>query len=346
MSSFQPHANFYYLFIPLDVSRLDTDNKKKKEKKYTMQYNTAGFTNDIPAPYTGQTPQSVASLRLYRRLAHGKKALFAPSDTAAADYFIVNPIPQKQRRQWKPIFYRGDNPKYTPTSTVMGRAFRIGAWKSFHVQLGEGVREVQENERRKAAASKLRIKNKFRKTFGAQQKAPTEDLDQREVVGKVVEIPVRRAGFTRKVEFELGGVQYQWKGTRMYSASFMRGVKGWSQSLKLVRKHDNALIAGVDKRRWATFESSIRSEGPPNQSKRWTGTLYFYDPSAADAEYGVIPAIRVVDEDATTSHHVNEPSELTDAITITCWIVVEAEHRLRMLVLDYLQQAGKEGGGA
>jgi hypothetical protein len=44
--------------------------------------------------------------------------------------------------------------------------------------------------------------------------------------------------------------------------------------------------------------------------------------------------------------HGNHAGNLTvDAIALTCWIVVEAEHRLRYKILDVLEEIGESAGG-
>jgi hypothetical protein len=132
------------------------------------------------------------------------------------------------------VFYRGDNPKYTPSATVIGRAFRNALWGKIEFQLGEGVGEELENERRRKAAKKLKTKNKFRRAFGARAKDATEDLEEKPVLGRKMVIHVRRSSvFNRRVEWELNGEVYRWTGTRMFSTSFMKGAKGWSHSLKV-----------------------------------------------------------------------------------------------------------------
>ncbi|KAL4888810.1 hypothetical protein BDV59DRAFT_205796 [Aspergillus ambiguus] len=304
-----------------------------------------------PEPQSQSSPPVATTLRLYKRLANGRKALFAPSDSAPARYFVNNPIPHRHHTQWTPVFYRGDNPKYAPESTVIGRAFRNALWETLEVQLGEGVGEALENERRRKEAKKLRAKNRMRKIFGAGAKDPVEDLSEREIVGRITVIRVKRASvFKRRVEWELDGVVYQWTGTRRFSTSFMKGVKGWSHSLKLVRKSDHALAATFEKSRWASFSGSIRSGGPPNKSKQFVGSLHTYAlPAASGNALVPVPEIRVEPDIVQDIHRgFTREDELNDAIALTCWMAVEAEHRLRWKVVDVLQHLGEaagEGGG-
>jgi hypothetical protein len=185
------------------------------------------------APYQKSAP--ITSLQLYRRLFQGRKHLFAPSDTSSAHYFIENPVPHKHHGSWKPIFYRGDNPKYSPTTTVIGHARRTAMWSSFRLWLGDGVREVLENQKRAKTKKKAARKAKCRKIFGLKPKPPKEPLEEeQQVLGKVVLVEMRKKGlFTRTFEWEVDGVQYRWSGTRMFATGRMKGVKGWTHDLKV-----------------------------------------------------------------------------------------------------------------
>ncbi|KAJ6063542.1 hypothetical protein N7499_012222 [Penicillium canescens] len=250
------------------------------------------------APDLQQSDAPISSLHLYRRLFQGRKHLFAPSDTSSADYFIENPVPHKHHGSWKPVFYRGDNPKYTPTATVIGRAFRTAIWSSFRLWLGDGVREVLENEARAKAKRKAARKAKCRMVFGLKPKPPKEPLeDEKEVLGKVVVVEMRRGGlFTRKFDWEVDGEQYRWSGTRMFSTGPMKGVKGWTHDLK----------------------------------------------GRIDDAFSRTPEI---DEQDLNLHGTHAGNLTADAIALTCWIVVEAEHRLRYKVLDLFEEIGESAGG-
>ncbi|KAF7589137.1 hypothetical protein BBP40_004742 [Aspergillus hancockii] len=264
----------------------------------------------------------IATMQLYRRLFQGRKHLFAPSDTSPAQYFITNPVPHKHHSSWKPVFYRGDNPKYRPTSTVIGRARRTAMWGSFRLWLGDGVQEVLENEKRAKAKKKAARNAKWRKMFGMQPKLPKEPLEEeQEVVGKIVLV-------------------------------------------ELIRTSDHTLIATFEKGRWASYKKSVRSDGPPNKKKELIGKLQIRDssctlshapttPPLTGAGHSVFSTItaRIDDtisktqkmgEDQDLNLHGAHSSNLTeDAIALTCWIVVEAEHRLRYKVLDVLEEIGE-----
>jgi hypothetical protein len=227
---------FFVFFFGLNVSDIYLlVSLKSDDSKIAMSTSIPGHVLDASAPDLQQSDPPITSLHLYRRLFQGRKHLFAPSDTSSADYFIENPVPHKHHGSWKPVFYRGDNPKYTPTATVIGRAFRTAMWSSFRLWLGDGVREVLENEARAKAKRKAARKAKCRKVFGLKPKPPKEPLeDEKEVLGKVVVVEMRRGGlFTRKFDWEVDGVQYRWSGTRMFSTGPMKGVKGWTHDLKV-----------------------------------------------------------------------------------------------------------------
>lgn len=114
-----------------------------------------------------------------------------------------------------------------------------------------------------------------------------------------------------------------------------------------MRVSDHALIATFEKSRWSSFSSSIKSGGPPNKSKQFVGTLRVHVPTHSE-----FPTAK---GDATVPEILNDhdlgiaaETDLTDAIVLTNWIVAEAEHRLRLKVLDVLQDIAEkagEGGG-
>ncbi|KAL2871027.1 uncharacterized protein BJX67DRAFT_377637 [Aspergillus lucknowensis] len=308
------------------------------------------------------TPPPVSSLRLYRRLFKGRKQLFSESDTAPASYFLTNRIPHKHSLQWRPLFYRGDNPKYTPEATIIGRARRTAMWGTFRVWMGDGVQEVVENERRRRERRKAERKNKWRKRFGKEPKA-IEVEEEKEVRGKVVLVRMQRMGFlSRRVEFEVEGVRYRWSGTRMFATGSMAGVKGWSHCMKLIRISDHALIATFE-RRLLVLPRSIKTGGPPNKSKSFLGTLTVYDRSnpvgthGGNGRYDLVTNLMAhVDAANTKPSDLKDEENLNpdgthagnltdDAIAFTCWIVVEAEHRLRHKAPDFLEEVAENAQG-
>ncbi|KAL3455753.1 hypothetical protein BJX64DRAFT_57680 [Aspergillus heterothallicus] len=307
--------------------------------------------------------QPISSLRLYRRCFKGRKQLFSESDTAPANYFVTNPVPHKHGNTWKPIFHRGDNPKYTPEATAIGRARRSPTWGSFRVWLGDGVQEVLDNEKRRRQKRRAERKNKWRRRFGKPPK-PVEVEEEKPIQGKVVMFRMQRMGlFSRRVEWEIDGVRYHWSGTRMFSTGFMGGVKGWSHSMKLIRVSDHALIATFEKG-LLSCPRSIKTGGPPNKSKRLLGNLKLYDRAGASGKHPMhteydqlttfmaqVDAANTKPSDIKDEKNLNPSGPhsgnlLDDAIAFTCWIVVEAEHRLRCKIPDFLEEVAEnfEGG--
>lgn len=190
-----------------------------------MGTDTNGNSDGLPNP--------LLSLQLYRRCFKGRKQLFSQSDDAAANYFITNPVPHKHSNTWRPVFYRGDNPKYTPHTTAIGRARRSAMWGTFRVWLGDGVQEVLDNEKRRQERRKVERKNKWRKIFGKEEK-PVDVEEEKEVQGMVIMFRMQRTVLlTRSLELEVQGVRYRWSGTRMFATGFMKRFKGWSHSMKV-----------------------------------------------------------------------------------------------------------------
>jgi len=52
-----------------------------------------------------------------------------------------------------------------------------------------------------------------------------------------------------------------------------------------------------------------------------------------------------IDEQDLNLHGTHAGNLTADAIALTCWIVVEAEHRLRYKILDLLEEIGESAGG-
>uniref|UniRef100_A0A8H7KBQ5 Uncharacterized protein n=1 Tax=Bionectria ochroleuca TaxID=29856 RepID=A0A8H7KBQ5_BIOOC len=174
-----------------------TNSPLIKEKTLAQQINS-------------EDPSPVKTLNLYKRIWPGKKCLFAPSGGEPAQYFIKNPVPHKHASQWKPVFYRGDNPKYDPDSIAVSRGFRTGFWNSFRFEHGDGVDMVLKNKRRVSARKWHRRKTKMRGWFGKPEKPPKKPLeDEEEVEGLVMEFRMHRPRFiTRTLSFELNGEKY------------------------------------------------------------------------------------------------------------------------------------------
>ncbi|KAL4881180.1 hypothetical protein BJY04DRAFT_218358 [Aspergillus karnatakaensis] len=300
-------------------------------------------------------PNPMLSLRVYRRCFKGSKQLFAESDTAAASYYVINRIPHKHSAQWKPLFYRGDNPKYTPTSTVVGRARRTAMWGTFRVWLGDGMQELRDNEELRRKKRVAAWKNKWRRRFGKDEK-PVEVVEEKPLEGKVMMFRMQRTGFLRRsVEFELEGVRYRWSGTRMFSTGYMKGVKGWSHCMKLIRVSDHALIATFEKGLLKN-PRAIKTGQPPNKCKKPLGNLTLYHPPDFTFKNEIPQHDKVTRFMAQVDAHNTKPSDIKDdekdlnpngthsgnileeAIVFTCWTVVEAEHRLRYKIPEFFQE--------
>jgi hypothetical protein len=180
------------------------------------------------------------SLNLYRRIAFGRKHLFGHEDPdQPAQYFVVNPVPQKHHNTWRPIFYRGDNPKYAApdsSSRPIARALRTSLWNSFQIQIGDGVSEVLENKARVKKRRKHERKQKMRRFFCSPEKPPREPLeDPQEVQGLVAVFKMRRSAFLgRTLKWNLGGQDYRWKGTRRFATGLSKNLKGVSHDLKVL----------------------------------------------------------------------------------------------------------------
>ncbi|KPM36924.1 hypothetical protein AK830_g9645 [Neonectria ditissima] len=310
-------------------------------------------------------PPPTKTLQLYHRLLFGRKHLFTPSSSEEAHYFVTNPIPHKHANTWKPIFYRGDNPKYTPTSKAIARIRRTSMWNSFQMELGDGVGEVLENKRRVHDRKSYECKQRMRKRFGLNEKpSKMEFEDTKDVQGLVINLKMRRTGFCgRKLTWELAGQEYRWSGTRSFLPDRIRRWKGISHDMKLLDSDMNVL-ATISKDRWASFRPSERTDAPPNRKKSLVGTLHIYPAAytkislSEQERIGLGSGGRIVansDEPhcwnmgkgGEDSKNLNlggsHSGDLTEeAIVLTCWIAIEAEHRLRHKIFDLLEEIAEE----
>jgi len=215
-----------------------TQNTDLGEPPHSLQH------DENAEPSTGDGPTTVISgtapawtRNLYRRMAFGRKHFFAQDDaTQAADYYIMNPVPQKHASQWRPVFYRGDHPKYCAgTSVAVGRAFRTGFWNSFQLQMGDGVHEIRANQKRKSKRKSYARMQKWRRFWRRPEKPPKEPLEEDvPVEGFVTLFKAWRPRFaTRTVKWQLGGREYRWTGTRRFMTGPFRKWKGVSHDLKV-----------------------------------------------------------------------------------------------------------------
>lgn len=187
------------------------------------------LTDDTVMHDAGDESLPAKELNLYRRIFPGRKYFFAPPGKDEAEYFIINPVPNKHANTWKPVFYNGDNPKYATTSRAVARVRRGGLWSSFRIDMGDGVHEVLQNERRVRMRKHYEFKQKFRRFFRMKPTPPKKELeDEQEVQGSVMKLRMRRlALFHRSLSFELDGHTYRWSGTRRY---LKKGPGLWKRS--------------------------------------------------------------------------------------------------------------------
>ncbi|CAG9949420.1 unnamed protein product [Clonostachys rosea f. rosea IK726] len=330
-----------------------TNSPLIKEKTLAQQINS-------------EDPSPVKTLNLYKRIWPGKKCLFAPSGGEPAQYFIKNPVPHKHASQWKPVFYRGDNPKYDPDSIAVSRGFRTGFWNSFRFEHGDGVDMVLKNKRRVSARKWHRRKTKMRGWFGKPEKPPKKPLeDEEEVEGLVMEFRMHRPRFiTRALSFELNGEKYRWSGTRRFLPNWAKRFKGISHDFKLVNSK-NQLVATFEKDRWAIFKPSEKWPETANKRKHYIGTLTMYPVDHVEFNSPGEESVNEKTSPEVTSdnngeklkkktkrpnknlnpggHHAGNITE--EAIVFTCWAVVEAEHRLRHKLEDLAEEIGEIVGG-
>lgn len=156
----------------------------------------------------------------------------------AAEFFVVNPVPHKHHSSWRPVFYRGDNPKYSGLDSVpVGRALRTKMWHRFRIQLGDGVAGVLRNKERAKKRRRHERAQKLRRFFCLGERPPSEPLeDPEEVRGLVTVFEMRRrsAFLGRTLEWELGGQRYCWKGTRRFqTGAIEKKFKGLSHDFKV-----------------------------------------------------------------------------------------------------------------
>ncbi|KPM42920.1 hypothetical protein AK830_g3610 [Neonectria ditissima] len=306
-------------------------------------------------------PAPAKTLQVFRRAILGRKHLFAESSSGLGQYFVKNPIPNKHANTWKPVFYRGDNPKYTPETKVIARARRRALWDSFRIELGDGVDEVLQNERRVRERKWYHTKQKFRRWFWMKPTPPKKRLEPvQEVEGLVMPLRMRKVDFlTRSLQWELGGQTYTWSGTRKFLPNWSRRWKGISHDLKLVNS-DNDVVATFEKDRWASFKKAEKFPGSANKKKSYLGTLTIYD-SAYSNSVSCIDDTKCTtsldhlstirnrkNTDQAKDPNLNRPhsGDLTEeAIAFTCWIAIEAEHRLRYKIFDLLQAVAEVVGG-
>jgi hypothetical protein len=183
---------------------------------------------------SSSSPAPAKIFNTYRRAAFGRKHIFSET-TGPARYWIFNPVPQKHSSQWRPIFWRGDNPKYCPESTRIGKARRTGFWNSFRVHIGDGMEQELKNKERRKAKKGYARKQKWRKWFCMGPSPPKKPLEEEEEVTGLI-MPVRMfrpKGLGRTLKWEINGNEYMWKGTRTFLPNGVKKMKGISHDFKV-----------------------------------------------------------------------------------------------------------------
>lgn len=114
---------------------------------------------------------------------------------------------------------------------------------------------------------------------------------------------------------------------------------------------DDVVIATFEKDRWGTFRRSEKCPGTPNKKKSYTGTLRIYPhshprPTFNPSDYDAAGPKGKKDK-AFKNLNLGGPHSgdlMEEAIVLTCWVAVEAEHRLRYKIFDLLEEIGEEVG--
>lgn len=170
----------------------------------------------------------------HRRGPFGSKHIFTEAE-GPGRYWVFNPVPQKHANTWKPVLWRGDNPKYCPESARIGKARRTGFWNSFKIHLGDGMQEVLLNNQRRAKKRSYERGQKMRRWFRMKPTPPKNPLEEEKVVTDLVmSLTMKRPkGMGRSLKWSLGGEQYTWKGTRRFLPARVKGWRGISHDFKV-----------------------------------------------------------------------------------------------------------------
>lgn len=126
---------------------------------------------------------------------------------------------------------------------------------------------------------------------------------------------------------------------------------------------NNNVVATLEKDRWASYKSSVKTNGPPNKSKTLLGTLSIHTNTLIPISSSEISSLDAAKESELISSgqekskreqklrknlNLDGPHSgdlVEEAIVLTCWIALEAEHRLRYKILDLLEEIGESLGG-
>ncbi|KFY59595.1 hypothetical protein V496_05630 [Pseudogymnoascus sp. VKM F-4515 (FW-2607)] len=303
---------------------------------------------------TTTVPSPDKTLTIYR---HSKNRLFTfePSPASPASYVLAttkSSSKSSSKSRWSPLLYRGPTAVSAPESPIIGSLRRSAFWTKLTLELGDGVAQVEHNR----DAERLRVsearKRRWRWWFGMREKQGKE-MEDVDVTGLVLGVYMeRRPRVGRRVGWEFDGVEYVWTGTRVMARSWFKGVRGYSHDMKLVRTPDHALIATYEKKHLG------RNAGPGMDGKgkkRPIGTLRIYP-----AAYERSQTVTVMGQDGEMAREVRLAprhrmgSNMTEthtgdifeeAVVMTCWAALEAEHRIRHTILDILIAIAEDAGG-
>ncbi|OBT66308.1 hypothetical protein VE03_04294 [Pseudogymnoascus sp. 23342-1-I1] len=299
---------------------------------------------------TTTAPSPDKTLTIYR---HSKNRLFTfePSPTTPASYVLATTKSSTKSHQ-APLLYRGPTAVFAPESPIIG-SFRCSAfWTKLTLELGDGVAQVEHNR----DAERLRVseakKRRWRRWFGMREREGKE-VEEVDVSGLVLGMRMeRRPRVGRRMGWEFDGVGYVWTGTREMATSWFRGVKGYSHDMKLVRSCDHAVIATYEKKHFG------RSAGPGMDGKgkkRPIGTLRIYPAAYERPHTGTVvdldgestPEIKLAPRHRMGSNMTGTHSGdiFEEAVVMTCWAALEAEHRIRHTILDILIAIAENAGG-
>ena len=113
-----------------------------------------------------------------------------------------------------------------------------------------------------------------------------------------------------------------------------------------------------EKDRWASYKRSEKVGHPPNKKRQLLGTLRRYPPPQEPSAAAMLESIRssafpegapgnfskkLMRDLHLQGSHSGDVKE--EAIAFTCWIAVEAEHRLRYKILDFIEEVAEYFGG-
>ncbi|OBT76481.1 hypothetical protein VF21_03985 [Pseudogymnoascus sp. 05NY08] len=292
-------------------------------------------------------------------LRHSKNRIFTfeSSPTSLAEYIIAT---SKSR----PLLHRGPSADYSAdpsadlnanslsSTPIIGSLRFTSFFTNLSLSLGDGLGQVEHNRSAKRLRTSEARKRKWRRWVGMRER-PVKEMEDVEVVGLVVGVCMeRRPRVGRRVGWEFDGVGLAWMGTRGMARSWFKGVRGYSHDMKLVRTSDNALIATYEKKHWG------RSAGPGMDGKgkkRPIGTLRIYPAANESPQTGTVedidgestPGVRLAPKHRTCSNltgtHTGDIFE--EAVVLSCWAALEAEHRIRHTILDILIAIAENAGG-